>query len=90
MSDHRHHRATCEEAFRRLDDFLDRRLSAEETRLIEEHLQICDACTREFTFEASVLLGVRQKLQRVVAPPDLIARIAERIERIGEDDDPAA
>jgi anti-sigma factor (TIGR02949 family) len=68
-------RHTCEEAFRRLDDFLDRRLSPEETRLVEEHLAICDACTHEFTFEASVLNGVRQKLRHLEAPPDLLGRV---------------
>ena len=50
-------RTTCEEAFRRLDDFLDRRLARTEMHLIEEHLEICAACAREFTFEASVLDG---------------------------------
>jgi anti-sigma factor (TIGR02949 family) len=73
-------RNTCEEAFRRLDDFLDRRLSPEETRLVEEHLQICDACTREFTFEASVLNGVRQKLQQIEVPPDLLSRVLSRLQ----------
>jgi anti-sigma factor (TIGR02949 family) len=68
-------RHTCEEAFRRLDDFLDRRLSPEETRLVKEHLQICDACTREFTFEASVLSGVRRKLRHLEAPPDLLGKV---------------
>jgi anti-sigma factor (TIGR02949 family) len=72
-------RHTCEEAFRRLDDFLDRRLSPEETRLVEEHLQICDACTREFTFEASVLEGVKRKLRHVEAPSDLLSRILGQI-----------
>jgi anti-sigma factor (TIGR02949 family) len=68
-------RKTCEEAFRRLDDFLDRRLGPDETRLVEEHLQVCEACTREFAFEASVLHGVREKLHHLAAPPDLLARI---------------
>jgi anti-sigma factor (TIGR02949 family) len=72
-------RNTCEEAFRRLDDFLDRRLSPEETRLVEEHLRICDACTREFTFEGSVLNGVRQKLRQLDAPADLVARVLSRL-----------
>jgi anti-sigma factor (TIGR02949 family) len=72
-------RNTCEEAFRRLDDFLDRRLGPEETRLVEEHLQICDACTREFTFEASVLNGVKQKLRHLEAPADLLARVLSRL-----------
>lgn len=74
-------RTTCEETFRRLDDYLDRRLSPEETRLIEEHLHLCEACAREFVFEASVIEGVREKLRRVTAPPDLIARISAQITR---------
>jgi anti-sigma factor (TIGR02949 family) len=72
-------RHTCEETFRRLDDYLDRRLSADEVRKIEEHLHICDACTREFTFEASVLDGVRHKLRHLAAPPDLLTRILAQL-----------
>jgi anti-sigma factor (TIGR02949 family) len=74
-------RTTCEEAFRRLDDYLDRRLTPDDLRLIDQHLQVCDACSREFTFEASVIKGVREKLRRVPAPADLIARISEQIAR---------
>ncbi|AHG89421.1 putative transmembrane anti-sigma factor [Gemmatirosa kalamazoonensis] len=58
-------RLTCEEAFRRLDDFLDRELSAAETELVHEHLEICAGCAREFRFEASVLRGVRAKLRQI-------------------------
>ncbi len=72
-------RMTCESAFRRLDDYLDRQLSPDEMRLVEEHLQICEACTREFTFEASVLDGVRRKLKSLEMPPDLLAWIAARL-----------
>ncbi len=72
-------RHTCEEAFRRLDDFLDRRLSSEETRLVEEHLQICEACTREFTFESSVLSGIRKKLRQLNAPPGLLERVLAQL-----------
>jgi anti-sigma factor (TIGR02949 family) len=72
-------RKTCEEAFRRLDDFLDRQLGPEETRLVEEHLQVCEACTREFTFEASVLNGVKQKLRQLPAPPELLAKILSQL-----------
>jgi len=80
MTTRRLDRTTCEETFRRLDDYLDRRLSPEETRLIEEHLHLCDACSREFAFEASVIEAVREKLRRVAAPPDLIARISAQIQ----------
>jgi anti-sigma factor (TIGR02949 family) len=72
-------RLTCEEAFRRLDDYLDRELSPDEMRRIEEHLRVCEVCTSEFVFEASVLTGVRGKLQSIAAPPDLLARIAARL-----------
>jgi anti-sigma factor (TIGR02949 family) len=72
-------RATCEEAFRRLDDFLDRRLSPDETRIIEEHLAVCAACTREFTFEASVLNGVKQKIRKLEAPGELVSKILAQL-----------
>ena len=68
-------RYTCEEAFRRLDDYLDRELSAEEMTLVHEHLDICAGCAREFNFEASVLRGVREKLRQIDLPESLQARI---------------
>ena len=72
-------RRTCEEAFRRLDDFLDRRLSPDEMRLIEEHLEVCAWCTREFNFEASVLFGVKRKLRQLEAPAELVSKILSQL-----------
>jgi anti-sigma factor (TIGR02949 family) len=74
-------RKTCEEAFRRLDDFIDRRLSPDETRVVEAHLQICAACTREFAFEGSVLNGVKHKLRQLSVPPDLVSRVLAELSR---------
>jgi anti-sigma factor (TIGR02949 family) len=68
-------RYTCEEAFRRLEDYLDRELSAEEMGLVREHLEICAGCAREFAFEASVLRGVREKLRQNDLPPSLPGRL---------------
>lgn len=68
-------RFTCEEAFRRLDDYLDRELSAQEMELVREHLEICAGCAREFTFEESVLTGVRSRLRQIDLPEELQARI---------------
>ena len=68
-------RFTCEEAFRRLDDFLDRELSAAEMTLVHEHLEICEGCAREFRFEESVLNGVRAKLRQIDVPAALQARV---------------
>lgn len=68
-------RYTCEEAFRRLDDYLDHELSAQEMVLVREHLEICAGCAREFNFESSVLKGVGQKLQQIQLPDTLQSRI---------------
>lgn len=75
--------ATCEEAFRRLDDYLDRELSPVDRERIEAHLEICEMCASEFQFEASFLAQVREKVGRIMAPPEvrsrLLASIAELV-----------
>jgi anti-sigma factor (TIGR02949 family) len=72
-------RTNCEEAFRLLDDFLDRRLTPEERRTIEEHLGICAWCAREFNFETSVLYGLKRKLRQLDAPDGLLSRILSQL-----------
>lgn len=72
-------RTNCEEAFRKLNDFLDRRLTPEETRIIEEHLEICAWCAREFAFETSVLHGLKRKVKQLDAPPGLLSRILKQL-----------
>lgn len=74
-------RYTCEEAFRRLDDYLDRELSERETTLVHEHLEVCVGCAREFNFESSLLRGVREKLRQIDRPPSLQARILDVLDR---------
>ena len=73
-------RFTCEEAFRRLDDFLDRELSHAEMELVNQHLEICAGCAREFQFEASVLNGVKTRVRQIDVPADLRARIIAELE----------
>jgi anti-sigma factor (TIGR02949 family) len=72
-------RTNCEEAFRQLNDFLDRRLGPEEMKRIEEHLEICAWCAREFNFETSVLLGVKERLRRVELPSGLVAKVLAQL-----------
>ena len=74
-------RYTCEEMLRRLDDYLDRELSLDEIRRVEEHLHDCEACVREFGFEASVLSAVREKLRDVNVPDTLLDRVAMSLAR---------
>lgn len=74
-------RLSCEETFRRLDDYLDRELSAEEMRMVRDHLEICAVCATEFGFERAVIDRVREKLARIDVSPDLKRRIALALER---------
>jgi anti-sigma factor (TIGR02949 family) len=78
-------RYTCEEAFRRMGDYLDRELQPVETTLVREHLEVCEVCAREFRFEASVLTHVKLTLRRVHLPTDLRARILGALERAASD-----
>jgi anti-sigma factor (TIGR02949 family) len=73
-------RYTCEEVFRRLDDYLDRELAAAEVAIVRQHLEVCAVCASEYRFESSVLEQVRAKLRRIAVPADLCARIAAAIE----------
>lgn len=72
-------RFTCEQVFARLDDYLDRELTADEMRMVREHLATCAVCASEHRFEAGVLEGVREKLRRLAVPKDLMDRISARI-----------
>jgi anti-sigma factor (TIGR02949 family) len=74
-------RFTCEEVFRRLDDYLDRELSPEEMRLVREHLDVCAVCTAEYRFEQEVLDDVKGKLRRLTAPPGLLDKVQAAISR---------
>lgn len=80
-------RFTCEEAFRRLDDYLDHELSPDAMALVQEHLEICASCAREFNFEVSVLNGVRQKLRQIEMPADIMSRIALALATARQRDD---
>lgn len=83
---HGPHRLTCEEVFVRLDDFLDRELSAEELRLVQEHIETCAACASEHRFERQVIDSVRDKLQRIELPAALRASIVARLASAAKED----
>lgn len=72
-------RLSCEETFRRLDDYLDRRLDEAERTEVEHHLATCEVCAREYRFEARVIAEVRGKLGRVDVPAGLAERVAKRL-----------
>jgi anti-sigma factor (TIGR02949 family) len=68
-------RYSCQETFSRLNDYLDRELSPEEMRLVEEHLSVCAYCVLEFAFEANVLREVRARVQSIQAPEGLMSKV---------------
>ena len=76
-----HSRFTCEEAFRRLDDYLDRELSAAEMDLVRSHLEICEGCASEFNFEASILRGISAKVRQLDVPQSLRDRVLSALKR---------
>ncbi|HEX9754325.1 MAG TPA: zf-HC2 domain-containing protein [Gemmatimonadales bacterium] len=71
----------CHETFERLADYVDRELSPEDMRRVQDHLDQCAVCAREFRFEAAVLEMVREKICRIHMPPDLVARITQALAR---------
>ncbi len=77
-------RYTCEETFRRLDDYLDRELTPGELRRVQAHMEVCAFCAAEFAFEADVLDAVRAKLRRIMAPPSLLERVRRALESAGD------
>jgi anti-sigma factor RsiW len=73
-------RLTCAEAFQRLDDYVDRSLSDVEMRSVQAHLQECIACAREFRFEATLIAGIRDRLQRIAPPPALLENVRRALQ----------
>ena len=68
-------RYSCEDVFRRMDEYIDRELAPDEVTRVRAHLETCAACASEYAFEEHVLLTVRTKLQRVAIPMDFRGRI---------------
>lgn len=62
---------SCEEAIKRLNDYLDHELTEGERVVVLRHLEICKPCLGRFTFEQTLLVSLRQKITHVHAPEPL-------------------
>ena len=83
MSEHVHLDGyTCEQAFSRLYEYLDRVLSPEEEALVQQHLSLCEECVRHFGFEAQLLARIREKCRTGRAPEQLRRRIEQLIDQL--------
>ena len=76
-------RYTCEEVFQRINDYLDRELSAEEMALVRAHLETCTECASEYTFEGTVLADLKAKLRRIDLPPAVLDKVAQILKKKG-------
>lgn len=72
-------RLSCEDAFARLDDYVDRELGAEDLERLRGHLQDCARCAPHFQFEQQVLDRVRGQVRRIRAPAGLLDGILARL-----------
>jgi anti-sigma factor (TIGR02949 family) len=74
-------RMNCEQAFARLDDYLDRELSQEDLAGVKAHLEFCAHCAMAFDFEAEVLARIRSKVRSVPVPEELKRNVVEALRR---------
>jgi anti-sigma factor (TIGR02949 family) len=76
-------RYTCEQVFQRINDYLDRELSAEEMALVRAHLDTCTQCASEYAFEVTVLAELKGKLRRIDLPPSALEKIQQVLKKKG-------
>ena len=76
-------RYTCEQVFQRINDYLDRELSAEEMALVRAHLETCTECASEYQFEGTVLADLKAKLRRIDLPPAVLDKVAKILKKKG-------
>jgi anti-sigma factor (TIGR02949 family) len=69
------YRYSCEEAFARLADYVDRELSPDEIQRVDEHLETCIECAKEYAFEAGVLREIKERVRRIELPTSLRRKV---------------
>lgn len=62
---------SCEEAVKRLNEYLDHQLTASEATVVMRHLELCRPCLRRFTFEQTLVVSLRHKVNASSMPPAL-------------------
>jgi mycothiol system anti-sigma-R factor len=82
VSDHTHLDGyTCEQAFARLYEYLDRVLNPAEDALVRQHLAVCEECVRHFHFEEKLLETIREKCRTGRAPEALRRQIQSLLDQ---------
>ncbi len=76
----RHEMTTCEEAAKRLYEYLDRELPQADYDKIKIHLELCRKCCHKFDFEEILRSILRNKSRTEKLPSLLRERILKEIE----------
>jgi anti-sigma factor (TIGR02949 family) len=69
----------CQEAVRRLNEYLSNELRPEEEDEVQRHLSQCKGCFSKFHFEETLLRTIRERVEQVRAPGALRNRILSLI-----------
>ncbi len=59
---------SCEEAVKRLNEYLDHQMTDAERIVVLKHLEICRPCLRRFTFEQTLVVSLRHKVALLCVP----------------------
>ena len=62
---------SCDEAIRRLNDYLDHELNEQERMVVIKHLELCRPCLSRFTFEQTLVVSLREKVAHLHLPDSL-------------------
>jgi anti-sigma factor (TIGR02949 family) len=65
----------CQEAVKRLTEYLSNELQPEEEEKVQKHLSECRGCFSKFHFEETLLKTIRERVEQVRAPGALRERI---------------
>ena len=65
----------CQEAVKKLTDFLSKELRPDDERRVQEHLSQCKGCFAKFHFEETLLQTIRDRARQVYAPGNLREKI---------------
>lgn len=75
---------SCNEAVRRLWDYLDEQVDAHDRARVEEHLALCRRCCGEAEFTAA-LRDLLRSTPEPPLPPDVERQLSRFLDRIGKE-----
>jgi mycothiol system anti-sigma-R factor len=67
---------SCEEAIKRLNEYLDSELDTAEREDVLKHLKVCAPCLERFHFEKTLMVKLRDKFCRSITPASLKERLS--------------